>query len=83
MATLRTSTITDEVLDFLAMNPTPQQIIEFHASEESQERLRYLLDRNREGIMTPEELAELDDMERMEHFFTLLKARVRKKLARK
>ncbi|MBI5931678.1 MAG: hypothetical protein HY862_20380 [Chloroflexi bacterium] len=80
MATLRTSTITDEVLDFLATNPTPQQIIDFRASEMLQERLRYLLDQNREGVLTTQENSELDEMQHMNHFMAMLKARVRIKL---
>lgn len=47
----------DEVLDFLTSAPTPQQIIDFHASDELQERVRYLLDKNRNEWLTDEENA--------------------------
>lgn len=47
----------DEVLHFLTSTPTPQQIIDFHASDELQERVRYLLDKNRNEWLTDEENA--------------------------
>jgi hypothetical protein len=72
--------ITDEVLDFLVSAPTPEQIIAFHASDQSQERLRTLLDRNRNGLLTEQEKAELEEMSRVDHFFTLIKARAMKAL---
>lgn len=70
----------DEVLDFLVSTPTPQQIVKFHASEAAQHRLRYLLDANRNGTLTPEERAELDEAERIDKFIMLLKARAHKVL---
>jgi hypothetical protein len=45
--------VQDEVLDFLVSTPTPQQIIGFHASEAAQLRLRYLLEANHNGTLTP------------------------------
>lgn len=55
-------------------------MIAFHASEAAQERLRYLLDANRQGILTPEERAELDEASQINHFVILLKARAHKTL---
>ena len=74
------ASIQEEVLAFLLAAPTPQQIIDFHASELAQERLRYLLDANREGILSPEERAELDEASQMNHFIMLLKAKAHKTL---
>ncbi|MDQ7025160.1 MAG: hypothetical protein Q9P01_08190 [Anaerolineae bacterium] len=68
----------DEVLDFLVSTPTPQQIVKFHASEAAQLRLRYLLEANRNGTLTPEERAELDEAERLNHFIMMLKIRAHK-----
>jgi hypothetical protein len=78
--TLEISTIFDEVLDFLASTPTPEQIINFHPSETSQVRLRELLDHNQTGILTAEERAELDEFSRLNHLMSMLKIRARKKL---
>lgn len=74
------TSIQEEVLTFLLSSPTPQHIIEFHASERAQERLRYLLEANRQGTLSSEERAELDEASQMNHFIVLLKARAHKKL---
>ena len=80
MATVQLPSITNEVLDFLVSAPTPEQIIAFHASDTAQDRLRTLLDNNRNGTLTAEEKTELDEMHRINHFFTLIKARAMKVL---
>ena len=67
--------IQDEVLDFLLTQPTPEQIIAFHASEAAQERMRYLLDANRAGSLTEAEAAELEEASQLNHLFTMLKAK--------
>jgi predicted DNA-binding protein len=64
-----------EVLDFLVTRPTPQNIVAFKVSPEAQERLSSLLDKNREGILTDSEVAELDVYEQLEHLMILMKAR--------
>jgi hypothetical protein len=64
-----------EVLDFLVARPTPQDIITFKVSPEAQNRLRSLLDKNREGSLTQSEVAELDVYEQLEHLMILMKAR--------
>jgi len=72
------ASIQEEVLTFLLSSPTPQHIIDFHASDAAQARLRYLLDANREGALSPEERAELDEASQMNHFVMLLKAKAHK-----
>jgi hypothetical protein len=69
-----------EVLRFLVSSPTPEAIIAFHASDETQARARQLLDANKENRLTPEEQAELDEFERVNHFVRLLKIYARQKL---
>lgn len=46
------ASVQDEVMEFLLTSPSPQQIIDFHASDVAQERLRYLLEANRNGTLT-------------------------------
>jgi hypothetical protein len=75
------NTLLNEILDFLASTPTPEQIIAFKTSETLNERLHYLLDQNSEDRITPEERAELDEFLRMGHFMTMLKIRARQRLA--
>ncbi len=68
-------TFVEELTDFLGRGPRPQEIVEFHASEKSQDRVRQLLDKNRAGRLTPEEEAELGAVESINHLFALIKAR--------
>jgi hypothetical protein len=67
----------EEMLDFLASGPTPEQITAFKISPSAQERLEELLDKNREQGLTGKEAAELDVYEQVNHVFLLLKARAR------
>ena len=76
----KTENIQEEVLQFLLTTPTPQQIIDFRASESAQKRLQYLLEANRKATISSEEADELEELSRVNHFFTLLKARARQKL---
>jgi hypothetical protein len=74
------SAIYAEVYKFLVSSPTPQQIIDFRASEDTQVRVRELLAANRESRLTPDELAELDEFERVNHFVSMLKIYARQQL---
>ncbi len=64
-----------EVIEFLVSGPPPREIISFKVSEKAQARLRKLLDKNRESLLTSAEQAELDLYEQIEHVMILLKAR--------
>jgi hypothetical protein len=73
----------DEVLDFLLSASTPEAVIELRPSEAAQERLRYLLDGNRNESLNDAERAELDAYLQVEHFVRQLKVHAREKLAGK
>lgn len=62
------------ILNFLASNPTPEQIAAFGPTPVMQERLRLLLERNKAGELTIAEQNELDEYEKIEHLVILLKA---------
>jgi hypothetical protein len=66
-----------ELLAFLARGPRPAEIIAFRPSEPAAERARELLHRNKEGNLTAEEEAELDDIAELDHLATQLKAQAR------
>lgn len=68
-----------EVLDFLIKRPTPEEIIAFKVSPQTQMHLQELLEKNRSGSLTQMELAQLDVYEQLEHLMILLKARAMKK----
>ena len=62
------------ILDFLASQPTMEQIAAFGPTPEMTERLQTLLARQAAGDITPAEMAELDEYERIEHVMIMLKA---------
>lgn len=62
------------ILDFLASEPTAEQIATFGPTPEMTERLRTLLARQDAGELTPAEGAELDEYERIEHLMVMIKA---------
>ncbi len=62
------------ILNFLASQPTTQQIAAFGPTPEMTERLRTLLARQAAGEITPAEKAELDEYERIEHLMVMIKA---------
>src|SRR5256885_4546303 len=66
-----TSALAQEVVDFLARGPRPNQILEFRPSEKSVQRSRELLERNRAGTLTPDEHSELDEMASLNYLCTL------------
>lgn len=70
-----TPNVYKEVIDFLISRPILEEIINFKVSPESQTRLSSLLHKNREGVISPMELAELDAYEQLGHLMILLKAR--------
>lgn len=72
------ASIQEEVLSFLMTAPTPQQIIDFRASNTAQERLRFLLEVNRQGVISDQERYELDDASRWNHLVILMKAKAHK-----
>lgn len=65
----------EEMLEFLASGPSSQQIITHKVSAPVQERLRELLDKNREEGLTDAENTELDAFEFVDDLMSLLKAR--------
>jgi hypothetical protein len=62
------------ILDFLARQPTVEQLVAFGPTPEMTERLQTLLARQATGAITPAEMAELDEYERIEHLIVMLKA---------
>ncbi|MFZ5820371.1 MAG: hypothetical protein ACOYYJ_10750 [Chloroflexota bacterium] len=72
-----------ELIGFLAKGPSPKQVSEYKVSKRSQQRLRRLLALNQSNLLSPEEQAELDEIETLEHLVTLLKAQARAQVAGK
>ena len=62
------------VLDFLANNPSVEEIAAFGATPEMGERLRTLVAREQAGDITAREKAELDEYEQLEHLMVMIKS---------
>jgi hypothetical protein len=80
MQSAPTRTVFGEITDFLATNPTPEEIVAYRLPEDLQARAHELLDKNGEGELTPEEYNEMVDFARIDNMMTLLKAKMRLKL---
>jgi hypothetical protein len=70
----------DEVDDFLTSSPSLQQILDYRPSEEAQARVRELLQMNRDGSLSEDDTAELDDYLALENFMRHLKIKALSKL---
>ena len=70
-----------EIIGFLSTGPAPAQVAEFTISETAQQRARRLLALNEAGLLSPEEQAELDEIEQIEHLMSLLKSQARQQFA--
>ena len=68
----------DEVIDFIAHGSSPREVSEFTPSPETKARAWDLIARLKEGMLTTEETAELDDYVQLEHIMRLAKARAKR-----
>lgn len=82
MQRIPTRTVFDEITDFLATEPSPQEIIDYYLSDDLQLRLDELLDKNREGEITPSEREELERFLNANQMFSMLKTKMKLKLKR-
>ena len=64
-----------EIIDFLVNRPTSEQIATFKVSEQSQTRLRELLQKNRDVKLISSEAAELNLYEQLDTLMTMMKIR--------
>ena len=77
----RENGVLEEVFKFLCSTPTPEQIIAFKPSDRSEDRLSELLSMNRNGALSDNDRAELDQYLWVNHLMNMLKIRVRQKMA--
>ena len=80
MQNVPTRTVFGEITDFLATNPTPEEIVAYRLPDDLQARAHELLDKNGEGELTPEEHEEMIDFARIDQMMSLLKIKMRIKL---
>jgi hypothetical protein len=80
MATAKLVPSYERFLDRVIETMTPEEILAFHVSDEEQERVDELLDRNNENQLTPAEKIELEQVVQFDELMTLLKIRAAHKL---
>ena len=66
----------EELADFFARSPSTEEIIAFHLSDETVERLRELLYKNSAGTLKPDEMQELDQVESLDRLLMLIRSRI-------
>jgi len=71
----------EEVVEFIAGGPSVRSVADFRASPEAKARVGFLIRKEKEEGLLPDEKAELDDCETLEHVMNLAKARARQLLA--
>jgi hypothetical protein len=67
----------DEVIDFIAAGTTPEAVVAFRPSDSVQRRVAELVERSKDGSISPEEQSELEDYLQLEHIMIMAKARAR------
>lgn len=62
----------EELAAFLARSPSPQEIAAFRLSDAALAHTRLLLDKNEDGLLTPEESRELDRLVLLDDIIALI-----------
>jgi hypothetical protein len=73
-------TVFDVIADFLASEPSPEQLLAYHLPDDLQARVDELVERNGEGQLTFDEQQELFDLMRADEMIALLKAKTKLRL---
>jgi hypothetical protein len=71
----------EEVIDFIAAGTTPDNVVAFHPSEATKQRVADLIRREKTTGLTLDERSELEHYMQLEHLMRLAKARARKYLS--
>jgi hypothetical protein len=69
--------LTEEVAEFLASGPSPEELLAFRPSARAIQRFNALVARSKTGLLSTEEQWELDQFEHIEMLVQSIKARLR------
>jgi hypothetical protein len=67
----------EEIADFLASGPSLEEMLQFRPSPQAQAHAEELLAKLKDGTLSPDERAELDQFEQVERLMRFVKARIR------
>lgn len=73
-------TVFDVLTDFLASEPTAEELIAYHLPDGLQARVDALIERNGEGQLTFDEQRELFDFIRADQMMAMLKTKTKRRL---
>jgi hypothetical protein len=75
--TMNTTKSYDEIIDFIAAGTTPEAVVAFRPSDTVQQRVAELVERSKDGSISPQDQSELEDYLQLEHIMIMAKARAR------
>ena len=67
----------EELVHFIAAGTTPARLLEFQPSDSTKARVADLLQKQKAGVMTPNEASEMNHFLEIEHLMRLAKAHAR------
>lgn len=73
---MKSEKVYEEILDFLASVPTPDEIRNFQASNAAKARIRKLIQREKLNRLKISEKSELENFLKIEHLMRRLKAKI-------
>jgi len=73
-------TVFDEITDFLATSPSPEEILAYKFSDDLQARITDLTARNTEDELTPDEKVELFDIIHADDIISMIKIKTKLRL---
>ena len=73
----------EEIADFLASGPSPDELLQFRPSAQTHARAEELLEKLKDGCLSVDEQAELDQSEQVERLMRFVKARIQAAKARR
>lgn len=82
MIALKNYKASEEVADFIA-HTNPAKVLAFRPSDETRERVSYLIEREKTGEISEEEKSELDYYMHLEHLMRMAKIFARKYASQK
>jgi hypothetical protein len=80
MQNINLRTVFDVLTDFLASEPSTDELLNYHLPDDLQARVDALVERNGEGQLTFDEQQELFDFMRADEMMAMLKAKTKLRL---
>ncbi|MGB7338742.1 MAG: hypothetical protein WBC91_07615 [Phototrophicaceae bacterium] len=80
MQNIPAPSVSDIVTDFLGSAPSLEEIATYQLPDELQKQAHDLLQKNRDGMLSNTEQAEMEEFRQIDHLLTLIKVKAKLKL---